>query len=203
MRCLVVDDEEYDREVVTRVVRRAGHEVISAGAALDAVKLVQDPPCAVALVDLGMPEVDGVSALRLLRGAAPELPLLVVSGFDDRAHVLAAVGAGADGYVVKTDLAALPQAITDVIEGGGPMSSRVAHYLLEELRVDDSPKGLSARQQQILELLKSGRTYNEIAAQLNISANTVRHHIRVITRKLDGAGGMAAIRLAFGGPPDD
>src|SRR5215470_8987489 len=92
MRCLVIDDDAHDREAVLRMVEKAGHESVAAAGA------------DTALVDLSMPGIDGVATLRLLRKQSPDLRLLVVSSFDDRDHVLGAVGAGADGYVLKTEL---------------------------------------------------------------------------------------------------
>jgi DNA-binding NarL/FixJ family response regulator len=90
--------------------------------------------------------------------------------------------------------------------GGGPMSRQIAHYVLAELRLGDPDPGrapqrvLSKRQWDVLKELSRGLTYKEIADALMISENTVRHHIREISRKLAVKGGKAAVRHVLGMP---
>ena len=207
MRCLVIDDDEHDRELVTRMVARAGHEAAAADSAEGAIALARAERFDVALVDLSMPGTDGVTALRLLRRDHPELRLLVVSGYDDRPHVVAAVAAGADGYVLKTDLGdRLAPALAEVAEGGGPMSAKIAHHVLEELRLVDeeqrrtrqAERVLSERNWEVLKGLSRGLTYRTIASDLNITVNTVRHHVRAIYAKLDAKGRSEAVARALG-----
>lgn len=203
MRCLVIDDDSHDREVVVRMVEKAGHESVAAGDADSALELARNEHFDIALVDLSMPRIDGVATLRLLHKQNPDLRLLVVSSFDDRDHVLGAVGAGADGYVLKTELGTrLSGAIDEVSVGGGPMSAKIAHYVLEELRhpdaVEAEPKdkddrALSRREWDVLNRLSEGLTYAQIAKALDISVNTVRHHIRNLYSKLDVTGKAEAV----------
>lgn len=210
MRCLVIDDDPSDRELVERLVGRAGHETRAAHDGTTAVEMAKAEVFDVALVDLGMAGMDGVATLRALREACPALRLLVVSGFDDREHVLDAVGAGADGYVLKTELPQrLSAALDEVYVGGGPMSARIATFVLEELR--RAPEGtrpggeptatrsLSRREFEVLEGLSRGLTYTEIAKSLTISVNTVRHHIRNLYEKLGVNGKAEAVTRALGG----
>src|SRR4051794_2647476 len=88
MRCLVIDDDPRDRELVERMVARAGHEAVGATGGPRGLDLAKNETFDVALVDLGMAEMDGVEVLRNLSRTAPDLRLLVVSGFDDKVHVL-------------------------------------------------------------------------------------------------------------------
>ena len=208
MRCLVIDDDEHDRELVARMVAKAGHEAEVAANAEAALALASTQKFDIALVDLSMPGTDGVSALRLFRRDHPDVRLLVVSGYDDRPHVIGAVAAGADGYVLKTDLGErLSAALADVAIGGGPMSAKIAHYVLEELRLADAEERrparkaervLSKRNWDVLKGLSRGMTYETIATELSISVNTVRHHVRAIYAKLDAKGRSDAVTRALG-----
>jgi DNA-binding NarL/FixJ family response regulator len=210
MRCLVIDDDEHDRALVARMVQRAGHEPACVDTPEGGLEMARTERFDVALVDLSMPGTDGVAALRLLRLAHPELPLLVVSGYDDRPHVIEAVAAGADGYVLKTDLGErLQGAIDEVTTGGGPMSSRIAHFVLEELRLDGTEdrrrarradRVLSKRNWDVLDGLSRGMTYAGIADELQITVNTVRHHVRAIYAKLDARDRKDAVSRAFAHP---
>lgn len=210
MRCLVIDDDPVDRELVARIVGKAGHETAIASDGAMAVEMAKNGSYDVALVDLGMSGRDGVATLRALREACPDLRLLVVSGFDDRVHVIDAVVAGADGYVLKTELSQrLASALDEVYVGGGPLSAKIATFVLEELR--RAPEGtrpgaeptatrsLSRREFEVLEGLSRGYTYTEIASSLNISVNTVRHHIRNLYEKLGVNGKAEAVSRALGG----
>jgi DNA-binding NarL/FixJ family response regulator len=208
MRCLVIDDDPRDRELVERIVARAGHQSVSASDGEAGVSLAKNEAFDVAVVDLGMVGLSGVETLRLLRRECPTLRLLVVSGFDDRIHILDAVGAGADGYVLKTEVPSrLGSAIEEVAGGGGPLSARVARVVLEEMRRpaegtqpggEMAEKSLSKREWDVLEGLSRGYTYAEIAASLQISVNTVRHHIRNLYGKLDVSGKAEAVTRALG-----
>ncbi len=207
MRCLVVDADPADRDLVVRLVGRAGHESVSVPEGAAAVELVRAEHFDVALVELDMSPMHGVSLLQALRSACPDLRLLVVSGFDDRRHVLDAVTAGADGYLLKGELGDhLGQALLDVTGGGGPMSAKIAHHVLEALRpafADTSARALSPREIEVLEGLSHGSTYAEIARQLGISVNTVRHHIRNLYAKLDVTGKAEAVTRAMGAHKKD
>ena len=203
MRCLIIDDDANDRELVQRIAVMAGHEAQGASGASDALERIRNGETFdVALVDLGMEGTDGVTAIGLLRKEIPEMRQLVVSGYDDRPHVLRAVAAGADGYVLKSDVPEkLAQALHDVMDGGGPMSAKIAHFVLEELRGGtqapaESERALSRREWEVLEGLAKGYTYAEIAHSLEISVNTVRHHIRNLYGKLSVSGKEEAVLRA-------
>src|SRR5262245_9189221 len=100
MRCLIIDDNEDDRSLVSRALKRSGYQATCVQSGAEAVALLAKQRFDVAMVDLGMPHMSGEETLRALREADPSMRLLVVSSFDDRNHVLSALDAGADGYLL-------------------------------------------------------------------------------------------------------
>jgi DNA-binding NarL/FixJ family response regulator len=131
MRCLVIDDSPDDRALVERLLRERGHRTTCAASAAAGLALIEQGLFDVAIVDLGMPGMSGAEALRALRARDGRLRLLVVSGFGDKRHILEALEAGADGYIVKDELAErLPGALQDVFAGKSPLSARVGTVLL-------------------------------------------------------------------------
>jgi DNA-binding NarL/FixJ family response regulator len=135
MKCLVVDDSPDDRSVVERVLARSGYRVTCASGGAAALELVSKERFDVALVDLGMPGMTGAETLRALRAKDDKLRLLVVSGFDDKKHVMDALSAGADGYLVRHEVGdRLVHAIQEVVAGKSPMSARVSQFLLQSFR---------------------------------------------------------------------
>jgi DNA-binding NarL/FixJ family response regulator len=180
-----------------------------------ALEMIKSQEFDIALVDMNMEEMTGAETMRAMRAEKPDLRLLVVSGHDDRAHVLDAVSAGADGYLLKTEISSrLGDAMTELLAGGGPLSARVAAIVLDEMRRnpegtreghpagDPAPmKSLSKREADVLEGLSKGLTYTEIAAQLAISVNTVRHHIRNLYDKLGVNDKAEAVSRGMGMGP--
>ena len=210
MRCLVIDDDEHDRELVARMVAKAGHEAEVAANAEAALALASTQKFDIALVDLSMPGTDGVSALRLFRRDHPDVRLLVVSGYDDRPHVIGAVAAGADGYVLKTDLGErLAAALADVAIGGGAMSAKIAHYVLEELRLADAEERrparkaervLSKRNWDVLKGLSRGYLRDHRHRSVD-QRDTVRHHVRAIYASSTPRASDAVTRALGQQPP--
>ncbi|MCR9276421.1 MAG: response regulator transcription factor [Pseudomonadaceae bacterium] len=142
------------------------------------------------LIDLGLPDGDGVELIPNIVDAGAQA--LVLSVFGDEAHVLAALRAGACGYLVKGEQA-LSTGLSQAIEGYAPLSASVAGYLVDALRRDDQlsskPKGtasppLSPREMETLDALSRGYTYREIAQLHSVSYHTVGDHVKSIYRKL-------------------
>lgn len=135
MRCLIIDDEEAPRQLMEHLVRRAGHKAQAVKCADDAVAALTTQPCDVVIVDMEMPQQSGPTTIGVLRTHFPGLPILVVSGYDDPKHVLAALEAGADGYLVKDELnESLAECLHNVRAGQSPLSPRVAAILIRQLR---------------------------------------------------------------------
>ena len=128
----------------------------------------------------------------------PELCLVVVSGYDDPEHVMQAMQAGADGYILKSDISTrLPDALQEVVTGGGPISARISRHLIEAFRRPQLAEGaLSRREWEVVDALSKSATYSDIGKLLGISVNTVRHHIRNLYAKLGVSGKAEAVSQA-------
>ena len=135
MRCLVVDDDDSPRELIVRVLRRAGHKVAGAPDMIAAREYLEGEDVDVVLLDLEMPGTRGAAAIAAVREVCPAARILVVSGHDDPRHVLAALEGGADGYLLKDELGeSLTDALQAVRAGHSPLSPRVAAVMLRRLR---------------------------------------------------------------------
>ncbi len=188
---LIVED---NIATLTALVQQCGDggEITLRGYARDfsgAETLISGARADVIVLDL---DLAGESALPLIPQAVDAgLKVLVLSNLGDQTSVLAAVRAGANGYVLKDDaIFDLPESIRCTLEGDAPISPGIASILLRQLRgsgqserIDDFPE-LSKRELQILEALSEGMTYREIADQLHLSYHTVSDHTKSIYRKL-------------------
>jgi len=141
----------------------------------------------VVIMDIDMPEMSGIEAVREIRKMDGSLPVIMLTVFDDNANVFAAIKAGASGYLLKKHITSrLFQAIEEVLEGGAPMSPAIARMVISSMASPSIEKsyGLTAREKEILSLLSKGESYKLIAHQLQISIDTVRTHIKRIYEKL-------------------
>lgn len=142
----------------------------------------------VILMDINMPNVDGLQGLKLLRKHNSTVKILMLTVFDDNQSVFDAIRSGANGYLLKkTPPAKLLEYIQDAQTGGAPMTSSIAAQVLKMFS-RPAPTGeefnLSERESAVLDLLVNGHSYKMIAADLFISIDTVRSHIKKIYDKL-------------------
>src|SRR5690349_21537361 len=134
MRCLIIDDDVDSRALVERILRGLGHKVTAVSSGAAGVSMLGTERFDVALVDLEMPGMSGCETIRALREADGRMRLLVVSGRDDRVHVLDAMQSGADGYLVKDELGhKLGSALQDVVAGKSPLSGGPASILVRHI----------------------------------------------------------------------
>lgn len=132
MRCLVIDDNAEARFLSERILRRNGYRAVCVSGGTAALKAATSERFDVALVDLGMPDMSGTDTIRELRKLDGRIRILVVSGFGDRSHILAAIEAGADGYLLKDELGdQLGRALQEVFAGNSPLSPRVGSVLVK------------------------------------------------------------------------
>jgi DNA-binding NarL/FixJ family response regulator len=138
------------------------------------------------LMDIDMPGMSGIEAVAQLRSLNATIPIIMLTVFDDNAHVLEAIRAGASGYLLKKHLSTkLFDSIEDVLSGGAPMSPSIARMVIASMqKVTKNPYQLTPRENEILSLLSQGNSYKIIASQSDISLDTVRTHIKKIYEKL-------------------
>ncbi len=143
----------------------------------------------VVLMDIDMPVCNGVQAVTQIRKKNMDLPIIMFTVFDDDDNIFNAICAGANGYLLKKHFEEVPAAIKDVLDGGAPMTSSVAKKVLAFIPQNKSAKKpelekLSVRENEILQYISKGYSYKMIAAETNISVETVRSHIKNIYKKL-------------------
>ncbi len=142
------------------------------------------------LMDINMPILNGIEAVSIVRQKYNNLNILMLTVFDDDNNILNAICAGANGYLLKTNLTDVIGAIDELRAGGAPMTSAVARRVLH-LMASDRYAGqkienelLTNRERELLDLLVKGYSYKMLAQELNISIETIRTHIKKIYKKL-------------------
>ena len=192
---LIVEDEpEFLRRFSDAVLGDAHLQLLAAvpsGAAALAVLNTQVPD--VLLVDLGLPDMNGVELIRHAARHHPQCDVLVVTVFGDDAHVIASIEAGATGYLLKdAGNERIVASIHELRAGGSPISPSIARRLLTRFRVDSAvPPGstaerspLSERETEILRLVAKGLSFESVGELLSISPHTVVTHVKKIYRRL-------------------
>jgi DNA-binding NarL/FixJ family response regulator len=190
-RVLLVDDQTLFRTGLARLLSEDGRiEIIGQAVdGADAVKQAAKLKPDVVLMDLKMPNVDGIEATRQIIEADPGIRVLILTTFETDNHVIQALKAGASGYVLKDSQAeAIVSSIQAVASGERVMASAVANRVLEMLSGTSTPKefydGLTVREVEILRLLATGMANKQIAYRLKISEKTVRNHVSNMYEKL-------------------
>jgi len=160
----------------------------------------------VLLMDIEMPVMDGVEATQQVKLKYPNILVLMLTVFDQNHHLLDAIDAGANGYILKGEKpVAVLKAVEDAMEGRFPMSPSIAGHVLQVMRREAAGNmerkkpedySLTTRETEILEHLVQTLTYQQIAEKLFVSPKTVRRHIENIYRKLHIHSKYAAIELA-------
>jgi DNA-binding NarL/FixJ family response regulator len=135
VRCLIIDDDDSPRGLMERLVTRAGHRATGCATPLAGIHAATQMAYDIAIVDMEMPGMNGAVLIGELRRVIPDIRVLVVSGYGDRTHVMAAIEAGADGYILKDEVSeSLAHSLQDVRAGNTPLSPRVARLMLSRLR---------------------------------------------------------------------
>jgi DNA-binding NarL/FixJ family response regulator len=185
---LIFEDNPLLRESISSLISLK-EDLRLAGAfenVLSAKKHVTELKPDLILMDIDMPGMTGIEAVKQIRAFNPTVPIIMLTVFDDNIHVLEAIQAGASGYLLKKHLSTkLFDAIDEVLAGGAPMSPSIARLVISSMqKTSINPYQLTPREKEILTLLSQGNSYKIIAAQSEISLDTVRTHIKKIYEKL-------------------
>jgi DNA-binding NarL/FixJ family response regulator len=154
-----------------------------------ALKALTAKPTEIALFDVNLPGMSGIDCIQKLKILHPKMQMMVLTVYDNPDTVFEALKAGAVSYLLKsTPVEKILEAITDVQQGGSPISSQIARKVIEAFAIKGKTneyfQDLSKREQEMLEHLSRGYRYKEIADKLFISLDTVRTHVRNIYEKL-------------------
>ncbi len=191
VRVLLLEDDAPTRDRLAASLRSEPEfDVVEAGTLAEARALIAAAMPAVLLADLQLPDGDGAVLIREVRQASASVEILVISVLCDERKVVAAIAAGATGYLQKDALPAdIAATVRQVLRGESPVSSGVARHILRQLgsgpqeRPPDAAV-LTQRETDILWGVAKGLTYHEIADSLGVSRKTVPNYIKSIYRKL-------------------
>ncbi len=158
----------------------------------------------VVLMDIDLPKMDGIECIKLLKPKCPRVQFMICTVYDEDEKVFEALSTGANGYILKrSPPARLLEAIVELYHGGSPMSSDIARKIVLSFQQKPEEKiqeeyHITPREQEILQLLSKGLSYQELADKLFISSKTVRKHIFNIYEKLHVNSRMEAVNKYFG-----
>lgn len=166
--------------------------------------LAKDAVVDIILMDIQMPELNGIEATRRVKQRYPQIKVVMLTTFDDDEKIFEAIMAGASGYLLKDEHAGqVVQALQQAMEGGAAMSPGIALKVLNLVRhpfsatVKPETFGLTKREIELLEQLKGGLSYEQIAANLFISVGTVQKHISNVYGKLQVNNKVEAVQKAL------
>ena len=206
-RVVIVDDHPVFRDGLAGLLATLAdvETVGSVGSAEEALEAVRTARPDVVLMDLNLPGASGVEATRRVLAEAPATAVLVITMVDDDDSVLAALQAGARGYILKgAGAEEISAAIRTVATGGAVFGAAIAHRLVTapERRAPSAvEEGLTAREREVLDLLANGLSNKQIARQLDLSLKTIQNHVSRILDKLQAADRTQAALRARGIPP--
>ena len=208
IRVAVVEDDPAFARAIAQALAAAPDLQLAAMASnrAEGLALLARAPADVLLVDLGLPDGSGIDVIRAAQERWPRCDVVVSTAFGDEQHVLAAVQAGASGYLLKdTPVERVVEEIRSVRNGESPISPLIARRVLQLLRQpaekqeperEPGPALLSAREAEVLRLVAMGFTYEEVAQRLRISRHTVLTFVRRIYAKLEVNSKMEAVNEA-------
>ncbi len=204
IRLMLADDHRMLREGLRRSMTEHGFEVVGeASDGAEAVDMAQELTPDVILMDVTMPELDGVEATRLVKAANPAIRVIMLTMHADQEVLAAAIRSGASGYLVKDcSTEEIADAIRSAVSGETTLSPALAASMLNEVRKLDPPEQpeedrvVTKREEEVLQLIADGCSTPEVAERLYISQKTVKNHLASIYQKLDARDRTQAVLQA-------
>lgn len=199
---LIFEDNELLRESLCSMVKI--NKTLACTGAFDNVlqveKQMREYKPDIIFMDIDMPGMSGIEAVKKIRSIDAAVPILMLTVFDDNEHVFDAICAGASGYLLKKHISSkLFNAVEEVMTGGAPMSPSIARMVISSMQQKpiENVYKLTPREKEILTSLSKGNSYKLIAADYGISMDTVRAHIKKIYEKLQVHSQTEAVSKAI------
>ena len=201
---IIFEDNSNLRESLVNLLALTGdyNVVASFPDCTTVIQQVKEWKPEVILMDIDMPGINGIEAVKKIRTIDPAVQIIMLTVFDDNTHVFEAMYAGANGYLLKKYVSdKLIHSIREVLDGGAPMSPSIARMVISNMQkgipIADNDYQLTNREKEILQLLSRGNSFKMIAADLCISLDTVRTHIKRIYDKLHVRSQIEAVSKAI------
>ena len=202
MRIYIVDDHSLFRDGLISLLEADGHQVVGqAGDGLTAIEAVPSLQPDLILMDINMPRMNGIEALRQIKTSRPETRVIMLTVSEDEDNLVDAIRSGADGYLLKhLNAREFLEMVNGLERGEAAITRQMTMRLLKHM-TSSEPSGehvlLSEREIEILKLVASGKSNQSVAEQLSISENTVKYHLKNILQKLGVSNRTEAVTIAM------
>ncbi len=203
MRVLVVDDHSLFRDGIISLLEAAGFEIVGqAGNGLEAIEAVRRLHPEVVLLDISMPQMSGLEALRVIKAEAPDIQVVMLTVSDGNEDLFDAIKAGANGYLLKNlNGKEFLDMVAGLERGEAAITRQTATRLMNNLAAgsqsNEQVAHLTNRELELLQLVAEGLSNRAIAQQLSLSENTVKYHMRNIMQKLQAQNRTEAVTHAI------
>jgi DNA-binding NarL/FixJ family response regulator len=203
-RIIIVDDHPYAREGIHQIIdMHKEFEIVAEGKnGKEAIMLTEQFMPDIILMDINMPEMNGLEATKIIKERFPYVKIVIVTVSDDITHLFEAIKKGAQGYLIKNfNLSFWHEYLKAIAIDEAPMSRELAFRLLSEFSAKDLNRSnispLTTREQEILEWVAKGYANRTISEQLGISEHTVKNHLKNIMQKLHMDNRVQLTRYAY------